>query len=306
MVTRIISALIGLFIFLAFCFGGELTFAIGVTLVAALGTLEFITAHRRAPVPVTAANCIAVHLPQGDLAIPLLPDPRLNPAVAFIGVAFPMLAYTDPLHHPLGRFLSAVTLGLLVALFATLLVHAARTGRTIGRMRPYYGLIGAAYIGALFSGFIFLRDLHGRIVVPPFPEADRGAWIMLFVCFCVWATDTFAYFVGRSLGRHKLAPALSPKKTIEGSLGGLAGGMLMGAAFGTWIHLPLQHGLAIGAIAGVVGQLGDLFESAMKRELGVKDFGNLMPGHGGILDRFDSLLFVVPLAYLYLRLFANQ
>ena len=293
MIKRLISGVIGLALFLALCFGGTLPFAILVTTCAVVGTMEFITAHRRCPAPANGKN--------GSTPF-VLPDPRLNPAVAFLGIGFPILAYTDPLNYPLGKLLCAVTLGLLVALFASLLLHAARTGRTIGRMRPFYGLIGAAYIGALFSGFIMIRGLPGRITVAPFPESDQGAWLMLFVAVCVWATDTFAYFVGRSLGRHKLAPTLSPRKTIEGSLGGLAGGLIVGAVFGNWIHLPLLHGLAIGAIAGVVGQLGDLFESAMKRELGVKDFGNVMPGHGGILDRFDSLLFVVPLAYLYLHL----
>jgi len=92
---------------------------------------------------------------------------------------------------------------------------------------------------------------------------------------------------------------------VEGAVGGLLGAILAGGVFGPWIHLPLQQGLAVGAIAGVMGQIGDLFESALKREIGVKDFGRIMPGHGGVLDRFDSLLFAAPLAYLYLRFAAG-
>ena len=128
---------------------------------------------------------------------------------------------------------------------------------------------------------------------------------MLFVAVCVWSVDTFAYFFGRWFGKNKLAPQLSPGKTIEGSIGGLIGAILVGGAFGHWIHLPLMHGLAVGALAGVMGQVGDLFESALKREMGIKDFGRVLPGHGGALDRFDSLLFVAPLAYLYLHFVAG-
>ena len=125
---------------------------------------------------------------------------------------------------------------------------------------------------------------------------------MLFVAVCVWATDTFAYFVGRGCGKHKLSPILSPAKTVEGAIGGLLGAVGVGIIFGLWIHLPIFRAVGVGLIAGIVGQIGDLFESALKRELGIKDFGSVMPGHGGALDRFDSLLFVAPFAYLFLNL----
>ncbi len=92
---------------------------------------------------------------------------------------------------------------------------------------------------------------------------------------------------------------------MEGSLGGLIFALITGALFGAWIHLPLVHGLVIGGMAGIMGQWGDLFESALKREIGIKDFGNIMPGHGGALDRFDSLLFVTPLAFCYLHFLAG-
>jgi phosphatidate cytidylyltransferase len=193
---------------------------------------------------------------------------------------------------------------LIVCVLMWMTWHAARTGRALGWLRIYYGPVAYFYIGALFSSYVLLRSLPGRLTVAPFPEADRGAWIFLLVVVCVWATDTFAYFVGRAIGRRKLAPTLSPGKTIEGSLGGLLGALAVGTAFALWLRLPPSHGLVIGAIAGIAGQIGDLFESALKRELGIKDFGGILPGHGGILDRFDSLLFVAPLAYLALRLLA--
>jgi phosphatidate cytidylyltransferase len=199
----------------------------------------------------------------------------------------------------------AVLLAIPPILFALLTFRAAWTGSALGRLRRYNGLIGAVYIGLLLGSFVLLRDLGPRTRVAPFGTADRGAWLMLLVALCVWAEDTAAYFAGRSLGRHKLAPTLSPGKTVEGALGGLFGALIVGVSFGRWFGIPLQIGLVFGALAGTFGPLGDLWESALKRELGIKDFGAVMPGHGGALDRFDSLLFVAPLAYLYLRCIAG-
>ncbi len=292
MFTRTLSAIIGVGLWLAICFGGPLPFLGGVTILAALGIAEFVACYRRA-----LAREAESGMAQRD---------GLNMAPAWCGLAFPTLVYLLRLHRLTMLRPYAILLALIVGLFAALTARAARTGQALGRSRALYGLIGMVYVGMLFSSFLLLRSLPGRIGVRPFGFADRGAWLMLFVAVCVWATDTAAYLVGRYFGRHKLAPTLSPGKTIEGALGGLGGALLVGAAFGLWIHLPLIHGLAVGAMAGSVGQVGDLFESALKREIGIKDFGRVMPGHGGTLDRFDSLLFVTPLAYLYLRLFAGM
>jgi len=117
-----------------------------------------------------------------------------------------------------------------------------------------------------------------------------------------WITDTGAYFVGSRFGRRKLAPRLSPNKTVEGAIGGLIFATAMSIAWGSWIGLPWWHCAILGPILGFLGQIGDLCESALKRDLGIKDFGGIMPGHGGILDRFDSLLFTAPIAYYYLGL----
>lgn len=149
-------------------------------------------------------------------------------------------------------------------------------------------VLAVMYIGWLFGFLILLRALpHG------------AAWITLLVSLSAM-TDTGAYFVGRTLGRHPLWPALSPKKTLEGSLGGL----LLPAALG-YLVVPLLglapvHGLGLGLGVSLVGQLGDLWESALKREVGVKDAGEFLGSHGGVLDRFDSLAFAAPYFYLYL------
>ncbi|MGH2586680.1 MAG: phosphatidate cytidylyltransferase [Dehalococcoidia bacterium] len=152
-------------------------------------------------------------------------------------------------------------------------------------------LAAVLYVGWLGQHVVGLRELP-----------DGRDWVLL-AFFTTFATDTGAYAVGRLLGRHKLAPALSPGKTIEGAIGGLVAGALAAWALSVVLGLdqPLVAMLALGAAAAVAGQAGDLAESLIKRSAGVKDMGTLLPGHGGILDRLDSLLFVLPLVYYAAR-----
>ncbi len=156
-------------------------------------------------------------------------------------------------------------------------------------------------LGWQVMGLIYLPLLLGHLVLLRQLPDGRG-WVFL-VLFAVMACDSLAYFVGSSFGKHKLYPAVSPKKSIEGALGGL-----VGACLGVWLaaalFLPafgLGHVVLVGLLLGVVGQVGDLFESLLKRACGVKDSGGFFPGHGGILDRLDSLLFAFPLAYYLAR-----
>lgn len=138
---------------------------------------------------------------------------------------------------------------------------------------------------------------------------DNGVALVILVFLGAWLPDTFAYFAGRFFGKHKLIPAVSPKKTIEGSVGGVLGavisfmvyGVVLQFGFGYTVNYWLLLFLAL--TCGVVSQFGDLSASVIKRECGQKDFGNLIPGHGGILDRFDSLIFVAPLIYYFLLIF---
>jgi phosphatidate cytidylyltransferase len=123
-------------------------------------------------------------------------------------------------------------------------------------------------------------------------------WLAVLSAF---ATDIYAYLTGKAFGAHKLAPAISPKKTVEGGIGGMVGSIACCGVF-AYYAMPefFVHGVIIGALGGVAAQLGDLTASAIKRRLGVKDFGAVIPGHGGLLDRIDSLLFTGPLVYIYL------
>ena len=296
MLTRLISGLIGIGVFLACCFGGLLPFTVAVLVIAALSISEFVGAHRHAselePLPGRWEGLRERFRPW-------------NPVFAWAGLGLPVIAYLLSSRSLPSLEPYKLGLGIIVLVFAAMVVRALHTGRALGKLRAAYGIVGLFYIGGLLETCVLLRAVPGVLVVSGIGPGERGAWLMLFVAVCVWSTDTFAYFVGRWCGRHKLAPQLSPGKTIEGSVGGFLGAVLVGAAFGHWIHLPLMHGIAVGALAGVMGQVGDLFESALKRELGIKDFGRVLPGHGGALDRFDSLLFVAPLAYLYLHFIAG-
>lgn len=125
-------------------------------------------------------------------------------------------------------------------------------------------------------------------------------WLVFLTAF---GTDIMAYFSGYLFGKHKLCPSISPKKTIEGSVGGTLGSVTLCGLFG-WFVVPhlLFHCLTIGLLCGVVSQFGDLTASIFKRKMGIKDYGNLIPGHGGVMDRFDSVLFTAPLVYYYIAL----
>lgn len=153
-----------------------------------------------------------------------------------------------------------------------------------------WGLATALYFGALASYFVLLR------------ESPDGRDLLFFTVLTVWITDTGAYGVGRLIGRHKLAPAISPGKTIEGTLGSLVAGFaavfVLNEVFD--LGLALEDRIALGLILPPVIGVGDLAESALKRSLSIKDSSGLVPGHGGIADRLDSLLFAAPAVYYYL------
>lgn len=125
-------------------------------------------------------------------------------------------------------------------------------------------------------------------------------WLIFLTAF---GTDVMAYFSGYAFGKHKLCPSISPKKTIEGSVGGILGSVILCGIFGYYmIPRLIIHCIIIGVLGGVVSQFGDLTASIFKRKMGIKDYGNLIPGHGGILDRFDSVLFTAPMVYYYIVL----
>ncbi|MBK7257385.1 MAG: phosphatidate cytidylyltransferase [Ignavibacteriae bacterium] len=129
-----------------------------------------------------------------------------------------------------------------------------------------------------------------------------GAWTVLTIFAAIWVCDSAAYFAGRAFGKHKLFERVSPKKTWEGAIAGFLGAIAAFLIMQALVlpYLTVTQALVCGMIVGIFGQLGDLVESLLKRDAGVKDSSSLIPGHGGVLDRFDSILFVSPLLFLYL------
>jgi len=152
-------------------------------------------------------------------------------------------------------------------------------------------------IGASAAGLIFVV-LPFSYLVRMEGQSPRGPMLVLFTLAIVWAGDTTAYFVGKSIGRVKMAPALSPKKTWEGGAGNVAGSLIAGYCFALGLHAGAVPWLVTALLANVAGQVGDLVESAYKRGAGVKDSGALLPGHGGMLDRIDSLILAAPVVWL--------
>ena len=163
-------------------------------------------------------------------------------------------------------------------------------------------LFGAIYVGWLLCHVVMIKAFDKDLSVLGY-TLSSGSCIIMLVFLCTWATDTFAFFVGRKFGKKKLSPKSSPNKTVEGAFGGLIGSIVVGLCAGFFIGVPWYHAFVLGFLFGIASQLGDLTESAIKREIGIKDFGNIMPGHGGFLDRIDSMLFTAPLAYYYIIIF---
>ena len=148
---------------------------------------------------------------------------------------------------------------------------------------------------ATLMGIMYTIFLSFHMILIDQNEHRLLIWLVLFAAF---GTDTFAYFTGLALGKHKLCPHLSPKKSVEGAVGGVIGSVILCSIYG-YLVMPeeMVMCIAIGVLGSVVAQLGDLSASAFKRQMGIKDYGNLIPGHGGILDRFDSVLFTAPMVY---------
>ncbi len=222
---------------------------------------------------------------------------RLLPLSVTVAALAPACVYLETLDsRPYGAALAFV---FLFALFAL-----AITGYGGEKAVPF-----ASLTAAVFAGFIFPEMLSClvRLRLTPGPLGQVLVFLPLAISF---GSDTFALFAGMLFGKHKLSPRVSPKKTVEGAIGGLVGGvvgmMVLNPIASYWvIHDPLMTwGMAVGlGLAGsVVSQVGDLSFSVIKREFGVKDYGRLLPGHGGILDRFDSVSFVAPAVWLLLQL----
>ena len=186
----------------------------------------------------------------------------------------------------------------LIVLTAGALVAATLRGAPFDKM---LASVGATILGVLYIALLGSHLVSIRIGFVPELSAD----LLSFFFLVLMGADAGAYYVGRALGKHKLAPSISPGKTWEGVAGGVVAAMVMAALAHFWFfrELPLKFALPLAVVMTVVGIFGDLVESALKRGAGAKDAANILPGHGGLLDRLDSLLFNAPLIYYFARFY---
>lgn len=206
-----------------------------------------------------------------------------------------IMGYISAVHFVAGYFIFPMlglpfTLWFPAILFIIMLIFNQKTNASMVGLT----LLSVLYIPYLLSYIVGLRQMVG------------GEFYIWLIVICAFLTDTCAYFTGVAIGKHKLCPNLSPKKTIEGAIGGTVGCGLSCMLFGLIISRFFNQDVnflslfILGLIGSVSAQLGDLTASAIKRQYGIKDYGNLIPGHGGILDRIDSIIFVAPVVYTYI------
>jgi len=259
---RFITALVGLPLLFAAVWIGEIWFSALVTLVAAVASIELTLMARR----------------WGHyVSIPLV----TVPVVALVAIAHVLSRTSVPPN--------AITFALAVLSVALLAWLVANRGRQMAFARPVTALAIILYAGGFLSHLPLLRAL------------EQGREWVLFLLLVTFATDTSAYFVGKFIGRTPLAPSISPSKTIEGAVGGMIGavGASLAANYVLGLNVSLWEALILGSLIGVVGQLGDLAESRIKRLADVKDSGALIPGHGGVLDRLDSIVLNLVVVYYF-------
>lgn len=221
-------------------------------------------------------------------------------AVAMAGAVFyewiSIRGEDNRIHLAVSRFLLAGALALMLLGFAPVPVFsglaiaaalAAVSGMVAGR--GLWAAWGILYAGVPAATLVFLRG-----------NAPEGLWVIVFLFAIVWGTDTIAYFTGRALGGPKLAPSISPGKTWSGAIGGALGGVIASliVAWFAWQGVDLLRVAVVAILLSIASQVGDLFESAIKRRHGVKDSGNLIPGHGGVMDRVDGLVAAAVLLFV--------
>lgn len=258
MKQRIITAVIAAAVFLPIVIYGNLPFEILIYLMATVGLYELLKMHKIGPASFPAVIAFIM------LWVILVPS-----------------GYMSTLENWNLNKVNVFALGVIVLLMYTVVTKNRFTFDHVG-----FVVISLIYVG---MGFYYIAETR-----------ETGLVYVFFVLFTLWATDSGAYFVGRSLGKNKLWPEISPNKTVEGAIGGICSALVVALIFYffTNIDLSLVKIMIMSVIIAVFGQIGDLVQSAFKRFYGVKDAGTILPGHGGILDRTDSWIFVFPILHL--------
>ena len=302
--TRVLTSLVLVPLVLAAGWFGDWALAALLSIAAAVAAWEYFRIARAAghapfaPAGITLAALIPLSVHARYLG---LPGTALEGGSVFGGAIGTVL---EPVLRALVAILTLSLSGaamILLALIAASIVRRGPAGKPLGAVAVT--ITGALYTGGMLS-FAYALRYHPYAV-----GAAAGAVVLAFPLIITWVTDTGAFFVGRAIGKRKLLPAVSPGKSLEGAVGGLVAAMLAAwlyerYALGPVARLAFYPGAVIlfGAIVSIAGQVGDLAESLLKREAGVKDSSRVIPGHGGVLDRIDSLLFTVPVAFWLLTI----
>ena len=261
--TRIITALLALLIFIPIVWYGSLPLLIGTIALGLAGLSEIFTMKK-----IPFFSLIGLFTSLITILI-ILPDAYLTTFLPGLGIWHIYFIYA-----------------------MSLLVMTVLSNNTFTFDDAGVFLLASLYIGTGFHYF--------------YQTAELGFWMVMFVMTIIWATDIGAYVIGMKFGKKKLAPIISPNKSVEGAIGGILTAVVVSIIY-LQFYNPLNFSIPVtillAVLSSIVGQLGDLTESAYKRYFGVKDSGKLLPGHGGILDRFDSTLFVMPLFQIILLFF---
>lgn len=278
---RLGAAAVGVPIAVAVLYTGGWIMAVALALIAALGADEFYRLSRHGGI-----------------------EPLAIPGIAGAGLLV-LVSGFEPTLTGTAPWLWVITIALLLVSAAAAIFKRGVGGHPYGAVAAT--LTGAAFTGGTLLHAIFLRHLLETGVVPGVGGNWAGTALVGFAIGLTWLNDSGAYIVGTAIGRNKLIPSVSPGKTVEGSIAGLLFAVVAGALYGELVLgnlVGLPFGVWEGALGGALlaagAQIGDLAESLFKREAGVKDSGRLIPGHGGILDRFDALFYNLPIAYWYL------
>lgn len=271
---RIITGVVALCVFAPICiFSGTWFFGFAFGVISLVGIFEI-------------AKCLGLHK-NLFLTIPMYIAAYFLPLLRYI-------IYINGDSKPNSVFLLyAMITAFILLIYFLAYVMFGKNKKNLSDVLTFYAL--CVYIIGCFSSVVMVRFTGTE------KYEDIGAYMYLLIFISAWVCDTFAYFVGRLLGRHKLIPEISPKKTIEGAIGGIVFTLI--ALIGYWCivrfafgykGLYIQHVCLLGIVLPIVSQIGDLIASSIKRQHNIKDYGNVFPGHGGVLDRFDSAMLVAP------------
>lgn len=262
LIIRTISGIIGLPILAVFLVLGGIYLKFGILFLSLVGLFEFYKAVSKKLLPVHIFGFSLAFLYVMPLGFYIIPELYAISVMIFVLCAFSFLVFM-------------------------------------------YGKVNINDVCAVFGGFLYIVPMLSCVYLVR--AAEHGEYLVWLIFICAFCSDTGAYFTGSAIGKHKMTPVLSPKKTYEGALGGIFFTALVAGFYGYCMYAVWRVGnenmtliyALLGGVGSIFAQIGDLAASSIKRFVGIKDYGKIMPGHGGVLDRFDSVLFTAPLVYFF-------